>query len=102
MKGCDHKFIDSRHCLKCGWAPGPEKVTGDIGVRVYYDAGEYEVWVGPANDLKFDNIVNAFCAGIGASRDAAVADAVRELEALVAVLQARPDEKFAVARTDGT
>lgn len=18
---CDHKFIDSRHCLKCGWEP---------------------------------------------------------------------------------
>jgi len=20
-KRCDHKFIDSNHCLKCGWAP---------------------------------------------------------------------------------
>lgn len=19
--GCDHKFIDSTHCLKCGWTP---------------------------------------------------------------------------------
>lgn len=18
---CDHKFVDSRHCLKCGWEP---------------------------------------------------------------------------------
>lgn len=24
-KGCDHKFIDSTHCLKCGWEP---KLTG--------------------------------------------------------------------------
>ncbi len=21
MKECDHKFIDSKHCLKCGWVP---------------------------------------------------------------------------------
>lgn len=20
---CDHKFIDSNHCLKCGWSPEP-------------------------------------------------------------------------------
>lgn len=19
--GCDHKFVDSKHCLKCGWQP---------------------------------------------------------------------------------
>jgi len=19
--GCDHKFVDSNHCLKCGWVP---------------------------------------------------------------------------------
>lgn len=19
--GCDHKFVDSKHCLKCGWTP---------------------------------------------------------------------------------
>jgi hypothetical protein len=22
-KGCDHKFIDSNSCLKCGWTPPP-------------------------------------------------------------------------------
>lgn len=21
QKKCDHKFIDSNHCLKCGWRP---------------------------------------------------------------------------------
>jgi hypothetical protein len=20
---CDHKFVDSKHCLKCGWTPPP-------------------------------------------------------------------------------
>ena len=20
-KTCDHKFVDSNHCLKCGWSP---------------------------------------------------------------------------------
>lgn len=34
QKVCDHKFIDSRHCLKCGWTPdaeargGPRRGTG--------------------------------------------------------------------------
>ena len=23
-KGCDHKFVDSNHCLKCGWSPTTE------------------------------------------------------------------------------
>lgn len=23
-KECDHKFIGSKHCLKCGWMPGGE------------------------------------------------------------------------------
>ncbi len=23
MKGCDHKFVDSTFCLKCGWRPEP-------------------------------------------------------------------------------
>lgn len=22
MPACDHKFIDSKRCIKCGWAPG--------------------------------------------------------------------------------
>lgn len=21
VKGCDHKFVDSTRCLKCGWSP---------------------------------------------------------------------------------
>lgn len=25
---CDHKFIDSTHCLKCGWTP-PTAVSRD-------------------------------------------------------------------------
>lgn len=23
MTGCDHKFVGSKRCLKCGWAPPP-------------------------------------------------------------------------------
>ena len=26
MNGCDHKFVDSKSCLKCGWAP-PKRAT---------------------------------------------------------------------------
>lgn len=65
----------------------------DIGARIYYDDmdGEYEVWVAPSGDLEGMNVINAFVAGIGATRDEAVADAVRELESLAARLQARPD-----------
>lgn len=25
-KFCDHKFIDSTACLKCGWTPGPSEL----------------------------------------------------------------------------
>jgi hypothetical protein len=35
--GCDHKFIDSKHCLKCGWVPPPREprpLTYPGGVRV--------------------------------------------------------------------
>lgn len=21
QRGCDHKFVNSKHCLKCGWSP---------------------------------------------------------------------------------
>jgi hypothetical protein len=32
MNGCDHKFIDSSHCLKCGWTPpGSFKVVDKRG-----------------------------------------------------------------------
>ncbi len=25
MTGCDHKFVDSKVCLKCGWQPPPRQ-----------------------------------------------------------------------------
>jgi len=59
----------------------------NISARMYLENGEYEVWVGPAGDLERDNIINAFIAGIGSTRDEAVAAAVRELEALTVALQ---------------
>ncbi len=31
MKTCDHKFIDSHHCLKCGWAPPTSPVCSRCG-----------------------------------------------------------------------
>jgi hypothetical protein len=27
METCDHKFVDSHHCLKCGWTPPPRCPT---------------------------------------------------------------------------
>jgi len=24
-RSCDHKFVDSKSCLKCGWTPGEEE-----------------------------------------------------------------------------
>jgi len=29
-KCCDHKFVDSKHCLKCGWVPPPAKSLLDL------------------------------------------------------------------------
>ncbi len=60
----------------------------EIGMRVYCEDGEYEVWIGPAGDLESGNIINSFIAGVGVSRDEAVGNAVRDLEALVEHLQA--------------
>lgn len=38
MNNCDHKFIDSKRCLKCGWGPPPAAVASRLSpVRV---AGE--------------------------------------------------------------
>jgi rubredoxin len=31
METCSHKFIDSRHCLKCGWVPHNEKLRSGTG-----------------------------------------------------------------------
>lgn len=50
-----------------------------------YDAGDgWECWLN--NDMDFDGT----CIGVGATEDAAVADAVRTLEALAAKLQELP------------
>ncbi len=87
MKGCNHKFVDSTCCLKCGWEPSTVSLSGDIGTCIFRDGGEYEVWVGPAGDLRNGNVINAFVAGVGDTRDEAVADAVKELKAVVAGLQ---------------
>jgi len=57
-----------------------------ISSRIYFEDGEYEVWVGPAGDLEADNIKNAFIAGMGHTREQAVADAVRALETATTTL----------------
>ena len=62
----------------------------DIGTRIYIEDGQYEVWIGPDSDLRDDNVINAFVAGVGDTRAEAVADAVRELEAVTALLQGPP------------
>jgi hypothetical protein len=61
----------------------------EIGTVIFKDGGVFEVWVGPSGDMadRPVNIINAFVAGIGATRDEAVADAVRNLEALTEHLQ---------------
>lgn len=69
----------------------------DIGTRIYVEDGEHEVWVGPAGDLEAGNVINAFIAGLGQTRDDAVADAVRKLEAVVEALQAPPQHDEACA-----
>jgi hypothetical protein len=28
---CDHKFVDSKHCLKCGWVPPNKKLCRAAG-----------------------------------------------------------------------
>lgn len=70
----------------------PSQVGGrsEISARIYVEDGLYEVWIGPIGDLEDDNIINAFIAGLGATRDEAVADAVRSLEAITETLQGEP------------
>ena len=65
-------------------------VESGVGVRIYIEHGQFEVWVGPAGDLADDNIENAFIAGTGATRDTAVSDAVRDLQIIVDALQSPP------------
>lgn len=69
-----------------------------IGMHIYVEEGEYEVWIGPAGDLSSDNIINAFVVGTGATRDEAIEMAVRELETLVEQLQS-PFDAMASRRT---
>jgi hypothetical protein len=46
-KPCDHKFIDSTRCVKCGWRPEPPSVIAEvIAERRRQDAK----WGGPVND----------------------------------------------------
>lgn len=33
MNGCDHKFIDSSRCVKCGWDPGISKTPVVLSVE---------------------------------------------------------------------
>ncbi len=66
------------------------KTEEDIGARIYMEHGQYEVWIGPASDLESNNVINAFVAGIGSTRDAAVTEAVGELEAVLERLQGPP------------
>lgn len=61
------------------------------GVVIYKDGSEFEVWLGPTQDIVHDNIINAVCIGVGATRDEAVSDAVQELEGLVNLLQLPPE-----------
>lgn len=39
MSNCDHKFVDSKRCLKCGWMPPVERIGNwmqTIGGRAFY------------------------------------------------------------------
>jgi hypothetical protein len=36
---CDHKFVDSKHCLKCGWSPPAGRIGNwmqTVGGRAFY------------------------------------------------------------------
>lgn len=54
-------------------------------IHVFSNDGEWEVWLDP-DGIKF----NGLCVGVSDTRDEAVADAVKELEAMVARLKAPP------------
>lgn len=75
-----------------GDAIGPASPTHQdcLGAVIFKDGDQFEVWVGPSEDMADrpdPNIINAFVAGIGATRDLAVANAVRALESLAELLQ---------------
>ena len=57
-----------------------------IGTRIYHENGAYEVWVGPSQDLQSGNIINAFVAGIGDTRETAINNAVQSLQLAVSRL----------------
>lgn len=54
----------------------------DIGIRLYHDQHQWEVWIGPKSDLGDDNVINAFILGIGQSQEEALSNAVYELAAV--------------------
>ncbi len=65
-------------------------LAGNCGIKIYLDS-EFEVWMGPSDDLEADNIINAHIVGYGSTKEAALAMAVAELESVVKSLQETPD-----------
>ena len=63
-------------------------MNDDHGLRIFFTGSEYEVWYGVTDDD--NNVINAHIIGLGPTREAAVADAVREIEAVEALLQSPP------------
>jgi DNA repair exonuclease SbcCD nuclease subunit len=65
-------------------------LEGDLSVFIARDTFQFEVWIGPAEDIANFNIINACIAGIGSTRDEAIADALRSIEAVAEYLQSPP------------
>ena len=69
-------------------------------LAIYQDGEDFEVWFG----VDVDNIINAHVIGSGSTRDAAVTDAVHELESALEALQSPPgvirEVSLAVAEGD--
>ncbi len=62
----------------------------EIGIRIYHDT-EFEVWMGPTEDLKSDNVINAHIIGLGETKAQAVERAIGELETIAYALKYAPD-----------
>lgn len=56
---------------------------------VYRDVDGFEVWIGP-DVARTENIKDAFIVGVGLTLGAALAEAVKELEAITEMLQSPP------------
>ena len=81
---CDHKFVDSKHCLKCGWTP-PAPRPKDETIAEYWIAFERNVIRDelPTDEQRMLHL--AYLAGaISALR--VIARAIPERSALVPVL----------------